>query len=90
MLVVLILLCSCCRTFFRLGIFLTHLGRMDLPTLISRICILPIVGVFGDIFYSFFFTSFIEHSVSKQWRPRSDAAFGGVMSMSALFCHTKA
>ena len=41
-----------------------------LPTLISRTCAFPILGVLGGIFRVFFFVLIlIEHSVSEQWRP---------------------
>ena len=40
------------------------------------------------LFVFFIFTQiFIEHSVSKQWRPWSDATFWGVWSGSALFAY---
>ena len=32
---------------------LTHFGRMDLPTLISRISLFPILGVLNGIFHFF-------------------------------------
>ena len=44
------------------GQYFTHLGRMDLPTIISRTSQFPILGVLG-IFH--FIQILIEDSVSK-------------------------
>ena len=49
---------------------------------IQSIFVLGLLGVFF-----IFILNLIEHTVSKQWRPWSDAAFCGVCSRSALFAH---
>ena len=45
------------------GKILTHLSRMDLPTLIIRTNTFPILG-YWVVFFHFFFKIFIEHSVT--------------------------
>ena len=51
-------------------IHLTHLSQMEFPTQFGQsIYILRVVGFF------IFIQNLIEHSVSKQWRPLSDAMF---------------
>ena len=52
---------------------LTHLSWMNFPTFISRTSSFPILG--GWVVFFIFIQNLIEHSVSKQWRPWSDATF---------------
>ena len=51
---------------------LTHLSLMDLPTLISRMSLLPILGMLGSIFhfYSYFNRTFWKQTVETQIRRR--------------------
>ena len=56
---------------------------MNFPNSITRTNSFQILGVLG-VFFSFIQIR-IEHSVSKQWRPWSDAALCSVWSGSALF-----
>ena len=41
---------------------------MEFPALINWMIPFPVLGVLGGIFL-FFLLHFIEHTVSKQWRP---------------------
>ena len=65
---------------------LTHLNRMNFPISIGRTSLFRILGVLGVFFFNFI-QILIEHSVSKQWKPGSDAASCGVWSGSALFAY---
>ena len=51
---------------------------MEFPTVMNWTSPFPILGLLGGIFH--FYSNLIEHSVSKQWRTWSDAAFCGVWS----------
>jgi len=67
-----------------LGCSLTHLCPVDSPILLNWINLFPKVGVSG-IFISIFRIFLTEISLSKQRRPRWDAALCGVSSGSTLF-----
>ena len=54
---------------------LTHLIRMEFPTVINWTSLFSIIGLLG---ICCFFQILIIFSVRKQWRPWSDAAFCGV------------
>ena len=58
---------------------------MELHTFINWAGPFPFEGLYGGILH--FIQISIEYSVSKQWRPWSDATFCGVWSGSALFSY---
>ena len=57
-------------------VYLTHLSRMEFPTIINWTGHFRFKGC-TVVFYIFIQIS-IKYSVSKQWRPLSDAPFCGV------------
>ena len=62
---------------------LTHLGQMEFPTLIIWTSLFQGLWVVGRYFH--FIQILIEHSLSKQWNSKSDAAFCDVRVGSVLF-----
>ena len=56
---------------------------MRFPILINWTSLFPFQGLLGGIFFISIKIS-TEHSVSKQWRPWSDAAYCGVWSGTTL------